>query len=412
MTKSRFIPLIATVSLVASSVIQAASFEKPIMWSGKHAGFGGAASSFVKGAEALYFNPAGLATNKSQWDLTLDFSPTLITVKTPVVSSNTQTSGSAFAPFGGLFASYKVSDSFGVGMGVYASGGSGMDYGDVDFGFANKQETSALIGAYEFSLGVGYALTPNWSLGAAWRGVMLSGELKQGSAAGTGTEITGLSGSDFTGVRAGLQYENDDKSWGFGATFRTAMKWDLTKGKMSVKNLASGAEVFSATDAVYKDLTLPMQILLGFHTNLGEDWMLALQYDFANYAVNKQATFGSAAAPVVASVNSTNTNSVRIGAQYGKVSPWRFGYAITSPSTPANRGVNFGPAPTAYSHNIVLGKGFQFSDTLSLDTAFEVMFSNGTGVADSTNGGSQAPNLAGEFKQSFYALHTGLKWLL
>ena len=70
----KFAGILASLALAGQA--SASGFEKSIMIGGKSAGLAGIATPWVQGAEALYFNPAGLASDKPGGEVALDISPT------------------------------------------------------------------------------------------------------------------------------------------------------------------------------------------------------------------------------------------------------------------------------------------------------------------------------------------------
>jgi hypothetical protein len=61
----------------------AAGFEKSIVWGGRSSGVAGIATPYIQGADALYFNPAGLAGDKEGQTLSFNISPTQSSFKGP-----------------------------------------------------------------------------------------------------------------------------------------------------------------------------------------------------------------------------------------------------------------------------------------------------------------------------------------
>ena len=81
---------------------------------------------------SLYFNPAGLAgTQKAE--ATLNLSPTIAKFEGPIYGGGPRfSSATQIAPIYGVFGSYPVTPSFGLGVGIYIAGGLSVKYENID----------------------------------------------------------------------------------------------------------------------------------------------------------------------------------------------------------------------------------------------------------------------------------------
>jgi hypothetical protein len=101
--------------LISHNVSYAGGFEKTVQWSAKNSAIGGAAASSVDGADALYFNPAGLVDNQSgkKAEISANFSPTVGQFECPFDQSykNKTSTKTVKTPLA-LLCQYKVNSYF------------------------------------------------------------------------------------------------------------------------------------------------------------------------------------------------------------------------------------------------------------------------------------------------------------
>ena len=166
-------------SMVLGVQAMAGGYEKAVMWSGKWSALAGAATSAVTGADALFFNPAGLGQGAEQ-EFSANFSPTFSQLKGPnIVGSDAQQTGERLmSPAFGVLYKHALNQKFALGVGVYASGGSKSEYKDVEFSADNKVDVKSELELMELSLGGSWQLNKNIALGAAWRALQARAEMK------------------------------------------------------------------------------------------------------------------------------------------------------------------------------------------------------------------------------------------
>ncbi|PIE16033.1 MAG: hypothetical protein CSA66_07815 [Proteobacteria bacterium] len=210
--------LIAAVgATLASSPALAAGWDTPILYSAEHMGMGGAAIGFVDDPSAIVFNPAGLAQTDG---FTLMANASLLlgsitSSPTATVVDETSAGITAFVPLLGF--SYRFSDMVTAGLAVYPVASSGATYrytqgdGEVD------NSTDVLF--IEISPSVAINLPANFRLGLGYRASFVS------LARRLEPSLTPLSfamtGWNWAGLRAGLQWSNDVVELGFVYRHRT-----------------------------------------------------------------------------------------------------------------------------------------------------------------------------------------------
>src|SRR4051812_13441628 len=112
-------------SLLVSSQLFAAGFEKSISWGGQTSGVAGIGSPYIQGSQALFFNPAGLASDRVGQDVSFNISPTSPTFTGPINNANyVETSqNTIITPFGLIYGN-TLTEHLGIGIGAFVSGGS------------------------------------------------------------------------------------------------------------------------------------------------------------------------------------------------------------------------------------------------------------------------------------------------
>lgn len=412
------IVVVLAVFICCASNAVAAGFEKNIMWSGRHAGVGGAAVSFAQGSEALYFNPAGLATDRAGGDISLNVSPTSSSFDGPfqdgvVVGSKT----SITFPFG-TTASYKLNNGLGVGVGAYVSGGSTAEFDDVTVSPATsvRPDYKANFQIVEVAAGVGYKIFDELKIGAAWRAGFASGDFWTGYVTTTPTtalvsaQLKDLSGENFAGFKLGAQY--DAKTWGLGIAWRSELEFDL-------EGVVSGSQAplpgISETALIPSDAKVttnfPMQLVVGGHLHLVPNlWHLAAEYVYTQYSVNERlevtGTLSGVDVPDV-DLKWDDMHNIRLGMEYlGFILPVRAGYVFTTQVVPESNARPTLSSP-GIAHTITLGTGHGFwQKTLMVNGAIEYSFASGSAPATA----ALNDPAGGDYSSQTVAVHAGMTY--
>jgi long-chain fatty acid transport protein len=390
------------VVLVLGAQAHAAGLEKNIFWSGRYVGQGGAAVASGRGAESLFWNPAGLAGITGA-EANLNFSPTISKYKGPIVGVATE-SNSMFSPIASAFASYGMSDKWTIGAGYYLSGGSravyeGVDFTALDPTLSLKPNLKNDVAITEFSLGTAYEVMPGLRLGAAWRIVHVAADLGSVATAGgalLGVEFNGLSATEYGGFRVGAQYAPPGSAWGVGATWRSAVDFAAktnSSGKVETLGNVGSADPADLTGSeTTVAATFPMQIGLGGYYDFSpKKFRFLAEYVWTEYRVDQKldytgsvtlpASLGGTTVPLSdTTLDWSNLFNVRAGFEYGlsELSELRWGYVYTSQVTPANRASALFAAPGP-GHSLTLGAGTLVCDgKLGLDGALEYSWDAGT----------------------------------
>jgi long-subunit fatty acid transport protein len=397
--------------LLASSQIFAAGFEKNTMWSGKYAAFAGAANDSVRGSEGLYFNPAGMAASHGP-EISLNLSPTWDKFQGPVAIANqTEESKTRFSPIYGATASYGLMDKVAVGIGTYVSGGTKAFFMDkptasVPAGFTTN--SIADLNIIEYALGVAVSPVENLRIGATWRILHVTGNLSStlfptgAAAAPANVSVDDFSGTRYNGFKLGAQWDNSERKWGLGASWRTPVTFTVNGTQTTRLSGALGGGT-TTTNGVPVTNTFPSQISLGGYYHFTPGFTGFLDYAWTQYAVDKAIVVGTTAI----AQGWHNMHNVRVGGEWMMTehTALRAGYGWTSQVTPDDIARATFSSP-GHGNTVTVGAGTN-SGGLELSGALEYSWASGTGT-----GNTAAATLPGEFSTKAYAVHLGVGYHL
>lgn len=426
-------------SMVVSTTANASGFEKSIVIGGRSAGVAGIATPYIQGADALYFNPAGLVADKAGNEISFNLSPTMPQFKGPINSNNeiATTESKTLLPVGLIYGK-TFDEQWGMGVGLFVSGGANASYKDLTYGnnaSGYRPEVKTDLQIIEASAGVGYKASDKLKVGLAWRVVMAQADfsfVQRATASPTlvsaNAKLTGLKDTQAVAFRAGAQYKVDDAT-SLGLTFRSEVNFSANgKAQLTTFSAASGGVVSSGAeqDATART-TFPMAITLGGLHKLNDDWNLLGEYVWTQYSrigeiVVDSTSFSSTGNQSRLKTEWADQHNIRIAAEYNL--PWvlRFGYVWTSTVTNTDYArASF--APPAPAHTLTLGTGKAFAmgegdPNMRFDAGFEYTFSSADGGASGATAGNGNPSATydanarlGTYSVTAYALHMGLSYM-
>lgn len=410
----------------------AAGFEKATVWSGRYAGMGSAATSIVSGAQATYFNPAGLA-GAEQSEISLSFSPTFAKMEGPMPTTSTGPQLSVagnrkLAPVAGLLASQPLSSRWTVGLGYYVAGGIKSFFDEVDYTavFPNAQlrpDVKADLEITEWGLGTAYQVLPHLKIGGAWRIVQVNADF---SSVKVLPDDVGFQNVFFeemkatraNGVRLGAQYQAPSGRWGLGTTWRNGVRFTAdgrTAGQRDINGTVT--QLTPGTASVTN--TFPQQVALGGYYNVSPRLTLVAEYAWSEYSKNRvldvSGSVGGVSLDVAGDIQQQwkDMSNIRLGAEYAAPGAWmlRGGYIYTSQVTPDEHARATFAAPGA-GHTLTFGIGRKFmGGCADYNLAAEYSFASGEGSNSSAVPALSENITPGKFKSNAFVLHTGVTYL-
>ena len=417
-TKILFMTIIVLNLMPVKGIAQ--GFEKNGLWDARSASLAGSGVTF-NGIDSLYLNPAGLWSLSKGHQVSVNFSPTSSQSEQPINNQNSpEKSALGFGPAGGLLYGFSKSDRWGIGFGYYAIGGGQGNFSQIAFsdfqgGTVNSTFNLAIS---EASIGAGYKLTNEFSVGFGLRYTMYSFDYNQPTRALDGAALAepnfvGMKGADASAFRIGFQYIYSPRLV-VGLSFRSqssaTLNGRLTGGRVLTK---SAAPMDMGSGSAQTAWTLPQSITLGAQYDLNPKWKMWIEYNWTQYSKIATATMTSDN-PLVGSqshpLNWRDMHRIRLAFQYGSTTPLRFGYAYSSQVTDslyANTG--FPPAPT---NSFSVGSGFTtnlFGKFSRFDYGFD--YSTTSVVAGASGAGDPTfDSRYGNYNLWILGVHTSLTW--
>lgn len=439
--------LLIVLFLQMISFAQGAGFEKTVIWGAQENGAGAAATSSVKGANSLLFNPAGLAHSSKdgkKTEVSLNFSPIFSKFEGPITTNSALDGESGFSPSFGAVGSYQLNEQLGLGFGVYTVGGTNAEYESVDFSKYNasfsaiKPDIKSELSIIEAGLGFGYAFNKNFSLGVGYRASFINAELASaGVTKSSGADVVLLSSNlkdlkdeNFASFRVGFQFKTDDNNFGVGLVYRSKFDVDVegtSSGKFDCTaacavlnpalNASSSGDLTGGGD-IKASTELPEQLALGLHWRAAQDLSLHFEYSWTKYSridkirfSGKALSFGTtdifANGASDIQLDWDDQHSVKLGVNYTGLPSVRLrgGYVYISQVTnDTHTRATFTPPGAA--HTLLAGFGMDLKpDTWQLDVLADYTMASGDGKTTNTKN----PAVSGEFKASAFAAHISSK---
>jgi long-subunit fatty acid transport protein len=404
LTLGKAIGLLSVLMLGAQA--GAAGFEKSIMFGGRTSGVAGIATPYIQGSEALYFNPAGLATDKVGKDVSFNLSPSTSQFKGPITANDVQsTSERKLVTPGSLMYQHSINEKLGVGVGAYNSGGTKSEYTNLPFNSGASSYTNAVdLVVSEFSLGAGYKISERLKVGLGYRITMINGSLKllqRNPSSPTQiliSEYSDISGTNYMGFRLGAQYKLSDSTM-LGFTYRSDAPFSAST-KSKVAGTTNDNKLLG---------TFPDAYTLGVQHTFNANWNSLAELVWTNYSrmqnLQIQGTVGSSSSPKLELAWNDQLN-VRLAGEYlGFGMPVRFGYIYTSRVTdPQFAKATF--TPPGVAHTLTLGTGKNIGDSFAVNGGLAHTWASG----DVTAGNSTDLVRNGTYSVAETALHLGASY--
>jgi len=261
----------------------------------------GAVSSTMSGVDlaiaedisALATNPAGMASVQNQrWDIYSTTYYTLDLGHADRYGNDTRINNRLGEIAGGGYA-WRVPDAnVVVSLGLFAQGGVGYVYEDINTAFGTRDEVSAIFGIAKLCPGIAWGVGERWRIGVAADVVYGSARQKffpdtsaydaeHSEAAFFGIRMDGLRGFGFGG-RLGIQYQLSE-DLRLGASYALPTKIPLESGTLTVNYEALGQGRVRYQEARLDGLALPQEAGLAVAWRATPQLLLSTEASWFNW---------------------------------------------------------------------------------------------------------------------------------
>jgi long-chain fatty acid transport protein len=254
---------------------------------------GGADTAVARDTTALNTNPAGLSQIKgSELDIYAGLAFALDVSHADVFGNDRSVANSPIGFGGGGYAKH-VTPELALGVGLFAQGGAGNVYHDLQTAFGTRDELSSIFGIAKLSPGMAYQLTDKVSVGGSVE--VVSARLKQKVFTNTsffnapnpaqsffGYELVGMSATNY-GVKLGLLLKETDELT-LGATYSNRVDLPLEGGHMASNMSAVGLGSVTYRDVRVQGLALPREIGVGAAWQATPRSLISFKLDWLDWA--------------------------------------------------------------------------------------------------------------------------------
>lgn len=339
-------------------------------------GMGGAGTSLISDASAVFFNPGAVSLlEKNQ--VTVGMTPTF--ANTLFEEDSTGAYGRTNSPMGtpfAVYANYKKEETskFGFGLGIYTPFGSTVSYEDGWLGrFAlTKLQLMAIF----FQPTVSYAITDNLSVGAGfvytYGKVNLQKDLPlqfEDQTYGS-VELSGA-GNGF-GFNTGVYYA-PSKFLTLGATYRSRVNMNLNAGNADFNVPESLNEKFP--DGPFtSSLPLPSVVTFSISSKPTEKLAFVADLNYVSWSAYDTLAFDyenntETLEDTKSARNYENTLAIRLGGEYSINDKIDIRAGMTYAISPVQNGYLTPETPDGNRINYTLGMGYKINEKFDLNAS-------------------------------------------
>ncbi|MGZ8270901.1 MAG: OmpP1/FadL family transporter [Methylophilus sp.] len=352
----------------------------------------GAESTLMSGADiavardtsALNTNPAGLTQISEK---RFDFYGSLL--RTTDLShqdqfGNNEHASNRYTGLGGFgYAQHLENLPCTAGVGLFAQGGSGGVFEDLNTAFNTQDEFSALFAVAKLTGGLGCKINDDFSIGGSFGLVYAQAEQKVFPDTSVPPTFAGIEVEDATSLRTsfklGMQYQVTP-TLKLAASYTGKTELPLTGGQLKLNMSGAALGTVTYNKVKIEGLALPREIGLGAAYQMHDDLLIAVKLNWLNWADAMKKTTLTASDPDNASLPNINSISTM---------NWHNQWVIATGAayryddkTTLYAGYNYGknPIPEAHTtpliagifeHHITLGGSYKYTPEWTIYSGLE-----------------------------------------
>jgi len=369
-------------------------------------------------AESIFFNPANGVFLNDRFSFSAGASALFSNTKFQNTNYNWQNkSENVGTPFY-LYANYKISDRFALGLAVYTPYGSAVKWGQDWEGshLVNNIDLKAIFVQPTLSV----KITDDVSIGAGLiyvnGGVEFNRNLSRSlvDEQGNRSDITiKAAGVSAWGYNLGLTARLDEYVT-FGVNYRSQIDVEAKDGDATFHDLPAFAQAMYKNGKFDATMPLPAELTVGFSYKISEKWLAAVDYNLTYWNAYKSLDITFANPSIPASINPRNyknSSTYRVGFQYlasEKLSVRFGGYYDESP---VQNGYFAPETPRNDSMAGTLGFTYKVTPRLGIDFAANFLYFQETdNTYDHYKEDGHDVSFGGTYKSNAYSVGLGLSY--
>lgn len=342
--------------LTAAGLAQAGNGLNTIGSGTESVGMGGADVAVARDSAAVNINPAGLVQiERRALDAELSLYHATDAGHADALGNDQRVENTDGGIIGVSYAGRLGHPDLVAGIGLFAVGGSGFVYKDLQTGYGTRDDFSSLFSVLRLAPAIAWQASEQLSLGATLGLSYAAGRQKlfpntsfvdaEGEQAPFfGARIDGVSALGFSG-KFGLQWRASD-ALTLALVYSTKTPLDLKGGTLTLNMEAAGLGRVRYGEASISGLALAQQLDLGLALRPHRDWLLALDLTWLDWSSAMRAT----------TLEVRNPDNNQAPAEIREVTPlnWRDQYIIAlgasyqlDDRTRLRAGYNYGRNPVS-----------------------------------------------------------------
>ncbi len=254
---------------------------------------GGADLAVTDGTSALNINPAGLTQIRHRaFDADVEPFWYISNSHTDQYDNHQRPTNPVSAVFGGGYAERLGSSNFVAGIGVFAQGGAGYIYDNLNTAFGTQDDVSAVFGLFRIEPGLAWKVNDQLSLGAAL-GLNYAQAREKffpdtsyappgGGPGFDGFRLDGLSGWSGN-LKVGLQFQLNPQ-WMLAAAYTSKTQLKLDGGTLTMDDSSAGLGYVKYRDATLKGLAVAQEAGVGVSYRPTPEWILAFDLSWLDWS--------------------------------------------------------------------------------------------------------------------------------
>lgn len=281
-------------ALILHCSVHATNGINLIGFGGESIGMAGADIAVARDTTALNTNPAGLyQIDNKRLDLYNAISHAIELTHSDMFGNDKEKIDNDFMIFGDLGYAQKLQNKpITLGIGVFAQGGIGVDYGKLNTAFGTQDDLSTIFRILRITPGFSWQLNDNLAIGAS--AVITYADLEQEFFPNTSVlnpmdpslSFFGIDIEDaYTiepGFKVGLMYELSEKTK-LGISYTSETELDLEDGEADVNLSALGLGIVKYDEVKASGIDQPQELGVGLSHQFNEKLLLSFEFNWINW---------------------------------------------------------------------------------------------------------------------------------